>query len=122
ALWDVSMTIGAAEVVSVIGSNGAGKSTFVNSVMGIQKAKRGSIVLDGVDLTTIPGHRTCRAGVAIVPEGRRLFPALSVRDNLDLGAFNREARQHHAESLEWVHDLFPRLAERYNQFAGSLSG
>lgn len=122
ALWDISMTIGPAEVVSVIGSNGAGKSTLVNAVMGIQKAKRGRILLDGADLTAMPGHRTCRAGVSIVPEGRRLFPALSVRDNLDLGAFNTEARDHHAESLHRVHTLFPRLAERQSQMAGSLSG
>lgn len=122
ALWAVSMTIGDAEVVSVIGSNGAGKSTFVNTVMGINRTKNGRIVFDGVELTDLPGHRTCRHGIAIVPEGRRLFPALSVRDNLDLGAFNRSAREHHRESLEWVHTLFPRLAERPNQLAGSLSG
>ncbi len=122
ALWDVSMTIGEAEVVSVVGSNGAGKSTLVNAVMGIQPARSGSIFFEGVDLAAVPGHQVCRAGVAIVPEGRRLFPAMTVRDNLDLGAFNKEARQHHAESLEWVHTLFPRLSERSGQLAGSLSG
>ena len=122
ALWDVSLTIGEAEVVSVVGSNGAGKSTFVNAVMGIHPARSGTIRFGDVDLVAVPGHRVCRAGVAIVPEGRRLFPAMTVRDNLDLGAFNKEARQHHAESLEWVHTLFPRLAERPTQLAGSLSG
>ncbi len=122
ALWDISMTIGEAEVVSVVGSNGAGKSTLVNTIVGINKARAGSIVMDGVDISAIAGHRICRAGVAIVPEGRRLFPALTVRDNLDLGAFNKDARGHHAESLESVLSLFPRLAERSTQLAGSLSG
>jgi branched-chain amino acid transport system ATP-binding protein len=122
ALWGVSVSVGEGEVVSIVGSNGAGKSTFVNSVMGLIEARRGQVVLDGVDLTDMPGHRTCRAGVAIVPEGRRLFPALTVGDNLDLGAFNRQARRRHAESLDQVHRLFPRLAERRDQLAGSLSG
>jgi branched-chain amino acid transport system ATP-binding protein len=122
ALWGVSMEVGEAEVVSMVGSNGAGKSTFVNTIMGIRMASRGKIVLDGVDITNTPGHRTCRAGVAIVPEGRRLFPALTVRDNLDLGAFNGRARPHRDTSLEWVLSLFPRLAERAGQLAGSLSG
>ena len=122
ALWGVSLTVAEAEVVSIVGSNGAGKSTLVNSVMGILRATRGTISLDGVDITHMPGHRTCREGVAIVPEGRRLFPALSVRDNLDLGAFNREARSGHAESLAWVLSLFPWLARRSSQVAGSLSG
>lgn len=122
ALWDVSMTIDEGEVVSVVGSNGAGKSTLVNAIMGILRARRGSIVLDGVDLSGVPGHSTCRAGVAIVPEGRRLFPYLSVRDNLDLGSFNKEARDHHEDSLAAVLEMFPRLAERSTQVAGSLSG
>jgi branched-chain amino acid transport system ATP-binding protein len=122
ALWGVNVNVEAGEVVSIVGSNGAGKSTLVNAVMGILAARRGSILLDDLDLTGIPGHHTCRAGVAIVPEGRRLFPSLSVQDNLNLGAFNRNARPHHDESLAWVHDLFPRLAERRDQLAGSLSG
>lgn len=122
ALWGVSMEVGEAEIVSIVGSNGAGKSTFVNTVMGIHRARRGRIVLDNADITSMPGHRTCQAGAAIVPEGRRLFPALTVRDNLDLGAFNNSARPHRATSLEWVLDLFPRLAERAGQLAGSLSG
>ena len=122
ALRGVSITVAEGEVVSIVGSNGAGKSTLVNTIMGIIRPHTGRILLDGNDITDIPGHRVCRAGVAIVPEGRRLFPALSVADNLDLGAFNRTARGHHAESLDWVHTLFPRLAERRSQLAGSLSG
>jgi len=122
ALWDISLTVADAEVVSIVGSNGAGKSTLVNTIMGMLVPRRGRIILDDVDITDMPGHRMCRAGVAIVPEGRRLFPAMTVRDNLDLGAFNPAARARHAESLEWVHTLFPRLAERRAQVAGSLSG
>lgn len=122
ALWGVSVTVANGEVVSIVGSNGAGKSTLVNAIMGILRPRGGVIRLDEMDITDIPGHRVCRAGVAIVPEGRRLFPALSVADNLDLGAFNGVAREHYVESLEWVNDLFPRLAERRSQAAGSLSG
>ena len=122
ALRGVSMSIDRGEVVSVVGSNGAGKSTLVNAIMGILRAGGGTIDLDGVELTRLAGHRTCAAGVAIVPEGRRLFPYLSVKDNLDLGAFNKDARGHRAETVDRVHTLFPRLAERGAQMAGSLSG
>ena len=122
ALWGASVTVGSGEVVSIVGSNGAGKSTLVNAIMGILRPRRGRIVLDDQDVTETPGHRMCRAGVAIVPEGRRLFPSMSVEDNLDLGAFNRVARAHYEESLQWVHTLFPRLADRRSQLAGSLSG
>jgi branched-chain amino acid transport system ATP-binding protein len=122
ALWDISLTVADAEVVSIVGCNGAGKSTLVNTIMGMLVPRRGRMILDDVDITDMPGHRMCRAGVAIVPEGRRLFPAMTVRDNLDLGAFNSAARARRAESLEWVQTLFPRLAERGTQVAGSLSG
>lgn len=122
ALWGVTMSIAEGEVVSVIGSNGAGKSTLVNAVMGVLPARGGSVVLDGLELTHMPGHQTCRAGVAIVPEGRRLFPHLSVLDNLDLGAFNKVARPYHDETIDSVLGLFPRLSERRGQLAGSLSG
>ena len=122
ALWGVSVRVDDREVVSIVGSNGAGKSTLVNALMGMIPSRQGTIAVDGTDITAVPGHRVCRSGVAIVPEGRRLFPGLSVGDNLDLGAFNVAARPHHHESLERVHDLFPRLAERRDQLAGSLSG
>jgi len=122
ALWEVSVRVEAAEVVSIVGSNGAGKSTLVAAIMGILPIRRGRIVFDGVDITEMAGHRVCRCGVAIVPEGRRLFPGLTVGDNLDLGAFNVAARPHQAESLQRVFALFPRLAQRATQLAGSLSG
>ena len=122
ALGSVSIEAGAGEVVSVVGPNGAGKSTLVNSIAGILRPRSGRIVIDGTDITDVPTHRTCRAGVAIVPEGRRLFPAMTVRDNLDLGAFHPEARVQREETLEWVFSLFPRLADRASQIAGSMSG
>ncbi len=122
ALWGASVTVEGGEVVSIVGSNGAGKTTLVKAVMGMLPACSGRVELDGMELTSRPGHRICQAGIAIVPEGRRLFPSLSVQANLDLGAFNQTARQHTAESMEWVHTLFPRLAERRDQVAGSLSG
>ena len=122
ALSEVDLDVAATEIVSIVGPNGAGKSTLVNTVAGIHRAARGRISVDGTDVTRLPGHRVCRFGVAIVPEGRRIFPAMSVQDNLDLGAYRREARAHYAESLAWVHELFPRLRERARQVAGSLSG
>ena len=122
ALWNVSMEVGEAEVVSVVGSNGAGKSTLVNTIMGILRPRRGRVLVDGADIADVATHRTCRAGVAIVPEGRRLFPGMTVQDNLDLGAFHPNARGRRAETLEWVLSLFPRLADRSTQMAGSLSG
>jgi branched-chain amino acid transport system ATP-binding protein len=122
ALWAVSISVDSGEVVSIVGSNGAGKSTLVNTIVGILRPRRGRINLGDEDITDMPGHRVCRAGVAIVPEGRRLFPAMTVEDNLDLGAFNPVAREHREESMRWVHALFPRLADRRSQLAGSLSG
>ena len=122
ALWGVSLEVADGEVVCIIGPNGAGKSTLVNAVAGVRPIRNGRINVDGVDLTRLPAHRICDAGVAIVPEGRRIFPGLTVRDNLDLGAYRREARRRHAESLGWVLRLFPRLAERQSQLCGSLSG
>lgn len=122
ALWEVSVLVEDSEVVSIVGSNGAGKSTLVGAIMGILPARSGTILFDGTNLTEMAGHRVCRSGVAIVPEGRRLFPGLTVADNLDLGAFNVAARPHQAGSLQRVFALFPRLAERATQLAGSLSG
>jgi branched-chain amino acid transport system ATP-binding protein len=122
ALWGISLDLADGEVGCIIGPNGAGKSTLVNAIAGLHRVAHGRIALDGVDLARLPPHRVCDAGVAIVPEGRRIFPALSVRDNLDLGAYRRDARRRSAESLAWVLGLFPRLAERQSQVCGSLSG
>lgn len=122
ALHGVSLDVASGEVVCLVGSNGAGKSTLVHAVMGLQRIRRGRILMDGRDISTVPAHRVCRAGVAVVPEGRRIFPDMTVADNLRLGAYRPEARPGRDESMEWVHSLFPRLGERSNQLAGSLSG
>lgn len=122
ALSEVDLRLEAGEIVAVVGPNGAGKSTLVNTIAGLHRAIRGRIVMEGTDLAQVAGHRVCEAGIAVVPEGRRLFPDMSVLDNLELGAYPRAARSTRKERLAWVYELFPRLAERPNQVAGSLSG
>jgi branched-chain amino acid transport system ATP-binding protein len=122
ALDGVSLRVGATEIISVVGPNGAGKSTLVNAIAGLHRSRRGRIAMDGTDIGRLPAHRFCDCGIAIVPEGRRLFPRMTVRENLDLGAYRRAARAGRDERLGRVHELFPRLAERAGQLAGSLSG
>jgi branched-chain amino acid transport system ATP-binding protein len=99
-----------------------GRRDLVNTVAGIHRSAQGRIVMDGADVTQVPSHRVCRHGLAIVPEGRRIFPEMTVRENLDLGAYRPEARPRREETLGWVHELFPRLRDRAGQLAGSLSG
>jgi branched-chain amino acid transport system ATP-binding protein len=122
ALWAIDLSVADGEVVCIVGSNGAGKTTLVHAVAGMLPVAAGSVAVGGAQLAGRPAHVVCRSGVAIVPEGRRVFGSLTVRDNLDLGAYRPEARPFHAESLAWVHTLFPRLAERGGQAAASLSG
>ena len=122
ALWGLSLEVAEGEIVTIVGPNGAGKSTLVNVIGGLQAAWSGSIVLDDRELTGLATHRVCASGVAVVPEGRRVFPEMSVTDNLDMGAYHREARQYRDETYEYVCGIFPRLAERSEQLAGSLSG
>jgi branched-chain amino acid transport system ATP-binding protein len=122
ALWDVSLTVGESEIVTVVGPNGAGKTTLVNALAGIVPVRSGKILMDGKSLTTLPVHQICQHGIAIVPEGRRLFTQMTVSDNLDMGAFVPGARAHHDESLEQVYRIFPKLKERAAQQAGTLSG
>jgi branched-chain amino acid transport system ATP-binding protein len=122
ALEGIDIDVADGEIVAMVGPNGAGKSTLVNTVAGLHRSLRGRIAMDGADVTRAPSHRVCRHGLAIVPEGRRIFPAMTVRENLDLGAYRPEARRRREATLRWVHELFPRLAERPDQAAGSLSG
>jgi branched-chain amino acid transport system ATP-binding protein len=122
ALWDVSLLVADGETVSIIGPNGAGKTTLVHAIARLHASTRGSIVVGETDVTGLPAHRVCSYGVAIVPEGRRVFPHMTVLENLSLGAYRKDARAGHQEALDRVHELFPRLAERAGQLAGSLSG
>ena len=122
ALWDVSFNVKEKEVVSIVGSNGAGKTTTLKTVAGLLRPKMGSIRLDGEDLTKTPPHRIVEKGIALVPEGRGLFPVMTVLENLELGAYTKEARGKVKDSLERVFNLFPVLKERKKQLAGTLSG
>jgi branched-chain amino acid transport system ATP-binding protein len=122
AVWDASLDVGPGEVVAVIGPNGAGKSTLVNTIAGLQPARSGALRFGNVDLRAETPHLVCRHGIALVPEGRRLFGRMSVEENLELGCYRREARRARATSLEHVYGLFPILRERRRQLAGSLSG
>ena len=122
ALWDVSLAIAAGELVCVVGPNGAGKTTLINAIAGLHRATRGTIAMQGNDLTALPPHRYCEAGVAIVPEGRRLFTRMSVRDNLDIGCHRGAARRAREASLAQVCALFPAVREKLDVPAGALSG
>jgi len=122
ALFDVSMTVRAGEAVAVIGSNGAGKTTLLRVISGLLPAAGGEMTMEGVSLRTIAPHRIVEAGIAHVPESRRLFPRLSVESNLKMGAFIPAAREKFGERLAYAYGLFPRLKERRMQLAGTLSG
>jgi branched-chain amino acid transport system ATP-binding protein len=122
ALWDVSLSVDAGEAVAVVGPNGAGKTTLLRVISGLLPVRAGELVLEDVRLTGRNAHEVVAHGIAHVPEGRRLFPALTVTDNLKMGAFLPTARRHFRASLERVYALFPILAERKDQRAGSLSG
>jgi len=121
-LWDVSLRVDTGEIVTLLGPNGAGKTTLVNAVAGIATPWSGSVMLGDVDLATTQPHLISEQGVALVPEGRRIFPDMSVVDNLDVGAYNARARPGRDRNLARVYEIFPRLAERANQLAGSMSG
>jgi branched-chain amino acid transport system ATP-binding protein len=122
ALFDVSLEVKAGEAVGVIGPNGAGKTTLMRVISGLIRPTRGSITMEGADVLTTAPHRIVSLGIAHVPENRRLFPRLSVEDNLKMGAFMPEARAKYAQRLEFVFDLFPRMKERRHQMAGTMSG
>jgi len=122
ALWDVSLEVRKGEIVGLIGPNGAGKSTTLNTIMGIVKPKAGRILLDGERIDGKETHEIIKRGLFLVPEGRGIFPFLTVEENLLLGAIHGEAWRKRHESLEFVYKLFPWMRERRRQFAGTLSG
>tara|TARA_B100000315_G_scaffold249580_1_gene280999 strand:+ start:197 stop:901 length:705 start_codon:yes stop_codon:yes gene_type:complete len=121
-VWGVSLEVKAGEVVSLLGPNGSGKSTILNTISGLIKPKAGTIEFDGVRIDRRPSHQIVGRGLSHILERRRVFPYLTVRQNLWLGAYNPQAKSHREETLEQVHDLFPRLRERKDQLAYSLSG
>ncbi|HWQ13099.1 MAG TPA: ABC transporter ATP-binding protein [Roseiflexaceae bacterium] len=122
ALKGISLTVDQGEIVTLIGSNGAGKSTTLRTISGILQPRQGEIWLEGQRIDRIPPHKVVERGVLQAPEGRRIFPRLSVRDNLEMGAFTRSDKAGIAEDMERVFQLFPRLRERANQKGGTLSG
>jgi branched-chain amino acid transport system ATP-binding protein len=122
ALFDVSLEVRRGEAVGVIGPNGAGKTTLMRVISGLIRPSAGSIMLEGIDLVATPAHRIVERGIAHVPENRRLFPRMSVEDNLKMGGFVPAARGKFRERLAVVYELFPRLRERRHQLAGTMSG
>ncbi|MGH7421392.1 MAG: ABC transporter ATP-binding protein [Candidatus Rokuibacteriota bacterium] len=122
ALWDVSLRVAAGEAVAVVGPNGAGKTTLLRAISGLIAPRAGRVAFEGAELAGRPAYEIVAHGIAHVPEGRRLFPQLTVAENLKMGAFLPAARAHFHGSLERVYTLFPVLAERRAQRAGSLSG
>jgi len=122
ALRDVSFTVAEGEIVTLIGANGAGKSTTLRALSGVVRPSSGSIVHDGKSIAGLPSHRIARMGIAHVPEGRGVFANMSVRENLEMGGYARSSGKEVEESVQRVFALFPRLAERANQIAGTLSG
>jgi len=121
-LWDVSINIEEKQIVALVGSNGAGKSTLLKTISGLLIPYKGSITFDGGDITNIPSKEIVSKGIIHVPEGRRLFPQMTVEENLIMGAFRRKKSKDLKPALDRVYELFPRLKERQNQKAGSLSG
>src|SRR5580692_4471034 len=122
AIWDISLAVGEGEIVSVIGPNGAGKSTLINTIAGMLRAQQGTLRGGGKEFSAVAAHQVCRYGIALVPEGRRLFGGMSVEENLDIGCYLPAARKARPQSLERAYALFPVLRERRQQLAGTLSG
>ena len=121
AVWGVSLEVKQGEIVSVIGTNGAGKTTIMQSIVGLVDRK-GTITFEGKDISNTPPHKMVDLGIAYVPEGRMVFPEMTVKENLYIGSYNKNAKKKRQESYEYVLDMFPRLQERINNLAGNLSG
>ena len=122
ALDEVSLEVDSGDIVAVVGSNGAGKSSLIRTIAGIEKPRSGRIVYKDTDITGWPSHRVCNLGIGQVAEGRQIFAGLTVRENLEVGAYLERGRQRRAETMERVFGLFPILLERAEQQAGTLSG
>ncbi|MCQ2551654.1 MAG: ABC transporter ATP-binding protein [Clostridia bacterium] len=121
-LHGISLKVEDEELVSVIGPNGAGKSTLIKTIMGLVKPTSGQIIYNGEDITNVPAHKRASMGIGYVPEGRRVFDKLTVEENLLMGAYELKDKARIQENIKMVYDIFPRLGERKNQLAGSMSG
>lgn len=121
-LWDVSFEVNEGELVVLLGANGSGKTTTLNAISGLLPVKKGTIEFLGQDITKLPGYKVAELGIIHVPEGRRLFPEMTVRENLEMGSLFPEAKAKRKETMKKVFELFPVLEERQNQEAGTLSG
>ena len=121
-VWAASLHIDAKEVVTMVGSNGSGKTTLINSIAGMIHPASGTVQFLGQPIHQLPTHKIVERGVSLIPEGRKLFPEMTVLENLQLGAYPRSARKKISETLGWVFELFPKLKERQGQLAGTLSG
>jgi branched-chain amino acid transport system ATP-binding protein len=121
-IWSVSLEVNRGEIVALLGANGSGKSTILNTVSGLLTPASGSITFEDQRLDQVPAHKVIEHGIAQVPEGRRLFPEMTVRENLIMGSLTPKAKARRNETIEWVFGLFPRLREREKQMAGTLSG
>jgi branched-chain amino acid transport system ATP-binding protein len=121
-LWDVSLKVESKELAVLVGANGAGKSTTLNTISGMLRPRSGNIEFNGERIDTAPASRVVELGISQVPEGRRLFPEMTVLENLELGSYMAEAKRRRDETLDWVFSIFPTLKERRKQLAGTLSG
>jgi branched-chain amino acid transport system ATP-binding protein len=121
-LWNTSLSISSKEMVTMVGSNGSGKTTMINTITGMIHPTTGKIELLGQPIHQLPPHKIVERGISLIPEGRKLFPDMTVLENLELGAYFPNARRKIPETLRWVLELFPRLEERKSQLAGTLSG
>lgn len=121
-LEDVSLAVEQGKITCILGSNGSGKSTLIRSILGLTPPRRGRIVFEGQPISGLPTHRVIASGIACIPEGRKVFPKMSVEENLRLGAYQERDAATIARRLDQVYDIFPRLKERVGQFAGTMSG
>lgn len=121
-LWDICLQVAEGEFVAIVGANGAGKSTLLKTIAGIHRQTSGTIAFEDKQIENFPAHSVVARGIALVPEGRRLFPYMTVKENLEMGAYTVKDPEKAADNLRWVYGLFPKLEERQRQMAGTFSG